>query len=258
MYSKSLVLIQVKQEEKIHQLQHYHYSKWPDHGIPTEVISIAQMLSHFQSHHLQGGTVVHCSAGIGRTGTVLQVLLMSEMLTLKGYLNPIEILGKLRMSRARLVENEAQYNLSLEILEEMLFGKETVVSPDDILNHMDKFISVTKIQYARAKALPSPLSFSTSDMPSFQHLNRNQSVLPADSNRCYLQPRARVDSWLSQYINAIRVPGSSRNQFMIATEHPLPHTVSSFWRLVIEEQCTIVIFINSFENQDEVCTSSSH
>ncbi|XP_063863500.1 uncharacterized protein LOC135102341 isoform X3 [Scylla paramamosain] len=241
----------VRQGEKMHQLQHYHYSKWPDHGVPTEAISIAQMLSHFQSHHVQGGTVVHCSAGIGRTGTVLQVLLMSEMLTLKGYLNPIEVLGRLRMSRTRLVENEAQYNLSLEILEEILFGKETVVSPDDILNHMDKYISLSRIQYARAKALPSPLSFTSSDMPSFHHLNRNQLVLPADSNRCYLQPRARVNSWLSQYINAIRVPGSNRDQFTMVTEHPLPHTVSNFWRLVIETGCTIVIFINSFENQDE-------
>ena len=206
---------------------------------------------------LTGGTIVHCSAGIGRTGTVLQVLLMSEMLTLKGYLDPIEVLGRLRLSRARLVENEAQYNLSLEILEELLFGKETIVSPDDILNNMDKYISISTMQYARAKALPSPLSFTTSDMPSFQHLNRNKSVLPGDSNRCYLQPRPGVDSWLSQYINAIRVPGSNRNQFMMVTEHPLPHTVASFWRLVIQAECTIGILINTFENQDEVCIPSS-
>ena len=51
---KSLMLIQVRQGEKMHQLQHYQYTKWPDHGIPAEAISIAQMLSHFQSHHVKG------------------------------------------------------------------------------------------------------------------------------------------------------------------------------------------------------------
>ena len=205
---------------------------------------------------LTGRTVVHCSAGIGRTGTVLQVLLMCEMLRVNNYLNSIEVLGRLRMSRARLVENEAQYNLSLEILEEILFGEEAIVSTDDILNHLDEYLSTSRIQFARAKALPSPLTFTTSNLPIFEPFNRNQLVLPADSNRCYLQARTGVDGWLSQYINAIRVPGLNRDEYMLATEHPLPHTISSFWRLVVETKCTIVILVNSLEGQDVVCMLS--
>ncbi|KAG0716195.1 Receptor-type tyrosine-protein phosphatase gamma [Chionoecetes opilio] len=240
----------VKWGAETYPVQHYHYTKWPDHGISTEAKSIAEMLCHFQSHHKHGGTVVHCSAGIGRTGTVLQVLLMCEMLSRKGYFNPIEVLGRLRMSRARLVENEAQYNLSLEILEEIMFGKKTIVSADDLTNHLDEYVLVSKTQFARAKALPSPLSYNTSNLPDFQTLNRNQSVLPADSNRCYLQPRPGMEAWLAQYINAIRVPTSNR-QFMLATEHPLLHNVTSFWRLVVESECTIIIFVNSLDSKDE-------
>ncbi|XP_050687645.1 receptor-type tyrosine-protein phosphatase T-like isoform X2 [Eriocheir sinensis] len=243
--------ISVKWKEEVHQVQHYHYQKWPDHGIPFEAYSIAQMLIHFQSYHSGGGTVVHCSAGIGRTGTVLQVLMMCEMLNLKSYLSPLEVLGRLRMSRARLVENEAQYNLSLEILEEVLFGRKTNVSTDYLSNHLDKCILSSRTQYAKAKALPSPLTYTTSNLPICQSLNRNPSILPSDSSRFYLQPKAGLNAELSQYINAIRVPFLDKQKFITATEHPLPDTVANFWRLVVETECTLIIFINSLEDQKE-------
>lgn len=195
---------------------------------------------------------MHCSAGIGRTGTVLQALMMCEMLYLKGYLSPLEILATLRMSRARLVENEAQYNLSLEILEEILYGKETVVSTDNLQNRLDECVLSSRIQYAKAKALPSPLTYTSSNLPIFHPLNRNVSILPSDSNRMYLQPKAGLKAELSQYINAIRVPGLNKDKFILATEHPLPDTVANFWRLVVETECTLLIFINSLEDQKEV------
>lgn len=195
---------------------------------------------------------MHCSAGIGRTGTVLQVLMMCEMLNLKSYLSPLEVLGRLRMSRARLVENEAQYNLSLEILEEVLFGKKTNVSTDYLSNHLHECVLSCRTQYAKAKALPSPLTYTTSNLPIFQPLNRNPSILPADSSRFYLQPKAGLNAELSQYINAIRVPFLDKQKFILATEHPLPDTVGNFWRLVVETECTLIIFINSLEDQKEV------
>lgn len=195
---------------------------------------------------------MHCSAGIGRTGTVLQVLLMCEMLNLKSYLSPLEALATLRMSRARLVENEAQYNLSLEILEEILFGNKTVVSADYLLNHLDECVLASRTLYTKAKALPSPLTYTTSNLPVFHPLNRNKSVLPPDSSRLYLQPKAGVEGGVSQYINAVRVPILNNQEYILATEHPLPDTVARFWRLVVETECTLVIFINSLENCEEV------
>lgn len=198
---------------------------------------------------------MHCSAGIGRTGTVLQVLMMCEMLNLKSYLSPLEVLGRLRMSRARLVENEPQFNLSLEILEEVLFGMKTNVSTESLSKHLDKYILSARIQFAKAKALPSPLTYTTSNLPIFQPLNRNPSVLPSDSSRLYLQPRTGLNAELSQYINAIRVPVLDKQRFILATEHPLQDTVANFWRLVVETECTLIIFINSLDDQNEVFTN---
>ncbi|XP_042242893.1 receptor-type tyrosine-protein phosphatase C-like [Homarus americanus] len=241
--------LQVKKDDYSLDVKHYHYVSWPDHGIPDEAHSMAHMIKHFRSNVSQvGGTVVHCSAGIGRTGTTLQVLHMCEMLTLEGSFNPIEVLRNLRNSRARLVENEAQYNLSLEIFEEVLFGDKTKVTPSDLVNSLDSCLEESVAQFRKIKNLPSPVTYKTSN-PSFRSMVRNKSVLPADSRRIYLhmingQPE-------TQYINAVWIPGLNQQRAVIVTEHPLPATLPKFWRLVAEEKCPFVILINQFDKHSK-------
>ena len=54
-----------------------HYQGWPDHGVPTQTREIREILFSIrawkkeqQLSEIQSGpTVVHCSAGCGRTGT---------------------------------------------------------------------------------------------------------------------------------------------------------------------------------------------
>lgn len=231
-------------------IKHYHYTIWPDHGIPNEAVSVARMIQHYQRDQNQaGGTVVHCSAGIGRTGTVLLVLLMCEMLALEGSLDPIEALIRLRESRARLVENTAQYNLGLEILEEILFGEERVVSAPDLETSLDKYLHNSLAEFRKIKALPSPLTYNSASNPAFESMNRNRSVLPADSQRIYLQiENGKIES---QYINAIQVPGLNSKEAFLVTEHPLPNMLTKFWRLVVEKGCSHIILINHFDGQSK-------
>lgn len=59
-------------------VQQLHYIGWPDHGVPTgaSMTSFSLMLDMFVMHLLKTEknnekTIVHCSAGIGRTGTTI-------------------------------------------------------------------------------------------------------------------------------------------------------------------------------------------
>ena len=59
----------VEGRQRTMQLTHYHYHAWPDHGAPEESYPIRCMCDALPRH--RGGSskvVVHCSAGIGRTG----------------------------------------------------------------------------------------------------------------------------------------------------------------------------------------------
>ncbi|XP_068202272.1 receptor-type tyrosine-protein phosphatase T-like [Palaemon carinicauda] len=77
-----------------HTVTHYHYTNWPDHGVPEEAISISYLVTNFLDNHDNGGVVVHSSAGIGRTGTILMVLLLQEMLKIQDSIDPVEVLAK--------------------------------------------------------------------------------------------------------------------------------------------------------------------
>lgn len=203
-----------------------------------------------QSFSMPGGAVVHCSAGIGRTGTVLLVLLMHEMLTINGDVDPVQVLRRLRECRARLVENQAQYNFGLEVFDEILYGAQTMTAPSMLATALPRLLQDSHTLYARAKALPTGLTFRIGSQASVANLNRSQDILPADSRSIFLNTGDGQIS--SQYINAVRINGLDKPDTLIVTEHPLQSSVLKFWHLVIEKNCLSVILLNSFDVSEQV------
>ena len=58
-------------------------------------------------------------------------------------------------------------------------------------------------------------------------------------------------SGVEQYINAVRVDSSLRQESYIITEHPMMNTIERFWRLVVKKKCPIIVLLNN--DCDEVC-----
>ncbi|XP_069185384.1 uncharacterized protein [Procambarus clarkii] len=242
-------LVQVWKNGIAHTLTHYHYLSWPDHGVPTEAHSLATMLRQVILTHTDVGVVVHCSTGMGRTGTVLLVLLLHEMLMVQGSVDPLEVLERLWDCRARLVENTAQYNLGLQIFDELLYGDNTVIPTVSAHDQMKEFMRTSHELYQKALALPSGLTFKVASQAEYYQLNRNLAVVPADTRRIFLKMEG--DEMLSQYINAVRLDGLDEPDTMIVTEHPLPSTLNKFWKLVVEKKCPSIIFINTFDGYEK-------
>ena len=75
-------------------IQQFHFKAWPDHGVPsdpTTVLSFLKDVNDRQAYHLQQNTssnigpiVVHCSAGIGRTGTFIVIDILLNVLEAEG------------------------------------------------------------------------------------------------------------------------------------------------------------------------------
>eukprot|EP00112_Aurelia_sp_Birch-Aquarium-sp1_P024552 Seg782.13 transcript_id=Seg782.13/GoldUCD/mRNA.D3Y31 product="Tyrosine-protein phosphatase non-receptor type 11" protein_id=Seg782.13/GoldUCD/D3Y31 len=102
----------------------YHYTEWPDHGVPTDPGSLLQMLQDAdnkekQSFEKPGPPVIHCSAGIGRTGTVVVVDMLINQLRLKSNLNSIDVqatVQKVRNQRSGMVQTEIQYKFIYSVI----------------------------------------------------------------------------------------------------------------------------------------------
>lgn len=119
---------------EIRQVQHYHYFKWPDHGVPTTTKPIRQ-LTHMLSLSPAAGknVVVHCSAGIGRTGAFCSIdIILKRLRWLGQHRRPLAegavqaavdvraVVSQLRQQRRGMVQTLDQYYfVYLVILQEV-------------------------------------------------------------------------------------------------------------------------------------------
>lgn len=52
-------------------MTHLNYTGWPDHGTPTQPEQLLTFISYMRHVHQSGPIITHCSAGIGRSGTLI-------------------------------------------------------------------------------------------------------------------------------------------------------------------------------------------
>ncbi len=94
------------------QLVQYHFISWPDHTVPMYACSLMTFIGRVRSssHYLPSQPiVVHCSAGVGRTGTFILLDAMLEMAKNEKTIDILAHLCVVRLQRINLVEKFAQY-----------------------------------------------------------------------------------------------------------------------------------------------------
>ncbi|XP_035524593.1 receptor-type tyrosine-protein phosphatase H isoform X2 [Morone saxatilis] len=100
-----------KSEERT--VKHFHFTAWPDHGVPqgTEILIQFRGLvrQHIQREGAGTPTVVHCSAGVGRTGTIIALDVLLQQLEKERAVSINAFVHKMRLSRPHMVQTESQY-----------------------------------------------------------------------------------------------------------------------------------------------------
>ncbi|XP_056286341.1 receptor-type tyrosine-protein phosphatase H-like isoform X2 [Pseudoliparis swirei] len=96
-----------------HTVRHFHFTAWPDHGVPqgTEVLIRFRGLvrQHIERDAAEAPTVVHCSAGVGRTGTIIALDVLLQQLEREGAVGINSFVHQMRLSRPHMVQTESQY-----------------------------------------------------------------------------------------------------------------------------------------------------
>ncbi|KAI6186726.1 hypothetical protein M3Y98_00163800 [Aphelenchoides besseyi] len=89
-------------------IQLYAWKTWPDKRVPPSGFGVLRLLRAIR-RFLNGNIVVHCSAGVGRTGTVVALaILVAKLLDHKPF-SVYEVVKDLRCRRHNSVQTEAQY-----------------------------------------------------------------------------------------------------------------------------------------------------
>ena len=115
-----------------HTLTQYHLTSWPDHGVPdyaTPLMSLHKQVMAAWSPS-KGPILVHCSAGVGRTGTFIAIDIALEQAKREGVVDIAGIVNRLRQQRMKMVQTLVRNEVSLFIL---MFLKDQYVFLHDAL-----------------------------------------------------------------------------------------------------------------------------
>ncbi|XP_034495203.1 receptor-type tyrosine-protein phosphatase H [Ailuropoda melanoleuca] len=107
------LMLQHMQEQNTLSVRQFHYVTWPDHGVPRSpdpMLAFRKMLRQWLDENVGGGPpIVHCSAGVGRTGTLIALDVLLRQLERDRCVGPFSYVRKMRESRPLMVQTEAQY-----------------------------------------------------------------------------------------------------------------------------------------------------
>uniref|UniRef100_A0A672FB90 protein-tyrosine-phosphatase n=1 Tax=Salarias fasciatus TaxID=181472 RepID=A0A672FB90_SALFA len=94
-------------------LQHYWYTSWPDHKTPDSALPLLQLMADVEADRraapAAGPVVVHCSAGIGRTGCFIATTIGCRQLKEDGGVDVLSITCQLRADRGGMIQTCEQY-----------------------------------------------------------------------------------------------------------------------------------------------------
>ncbi|XP_063405575.1 uncharacterized protein LOC134689200 isoform X8 [Mytilus trossulus] len=133
--------LQLITADGIQDVYQYHYTGWPDHGIPDDIDVILAMIKRMRDIRTKdpnhAAVVVHCSAGCGRTGTICAIDYAWEILKsgqLDEDFNLYEIVKSMREQRQSMIQTPEQYEMAHLAVKELFQKHIEIMNESEYIN----------------------------------------------------------------------------------------------------------------------------
>uniref|UniRef100_A0A8C4SC40 Receptor-type tyrosine-protein phosphatase epsilon n=1 Tax=Erpetoichthys calabaricus TaxID=27687 RepID=A0A8C4SC40_ERPCA len=237
-----------------------HFTSWPDFGVPFTPIGMLKFLKKVKmvNPSFSGPIVVHCSAGVGRTGTFIVIDAMIDMMHTEQKIDVFGFISRIRDQRSQLVQTDMQYSFIYQALLEYYLYGDTELDVSSLEGHLQKlhstsapfdrigleeeFRKLTNVRIMKE-------NMRTGNLPANMRKNRVLQIIPYDFNRVILSMKRGQEN--TDYINASFVDGYRQKDYFIATQGPLAHTVDDFWRMVWEWKSHSIVMLTELQEREQ-------
>uniref|UniRef100_A0A8C2ECL4 Receptor-type tyrosine-protein phosphatase epsilon n=1 Tax=Cyprinus carpio TaxID=7962 RepID=A0A8C2ECL4_CYPCA len=237
-----------------------HFTSWPDFGVPFSPIGMLKFLKKVKQVNpsFSGPIVVHCSAGVGRTGTFIVIDGMIDMMYAEKKVDVFGFVSRIREQRSQLIQTDLQYSFVYQALLEYFLYGDTELDVSSLEGHLDKlhntsapldrvgleeeFKKLTNMRIMKE-------NMRMGNLPANMKKNRVLQIIPYDFNRVILSMKRGQE--FTDYINASFIDGYRQKDYFIATQGPLAHTVDDFWRMVWEWKCHSIVMLTELQERDQ-------
>ena len=246
----------------ITQVKHFHFTAWPDHDVPTLYEELLLFVSKVHEGLIKTKTpmLVHCSAGVGRTGTFITLYnLLAAIQQCKPF-SIYSIVHEMREYRPQMVQTFAQYKFIYLSVLEMLLGNTSIPTEEYIetfklymQSENEGYVSVffqqfSELSYQCEKGFDPVCKDALAECN--EKKNPIDDILPSDNNRVVLFS----SHWPDDYINAT----SLDNGEIITTVHPSIGTLRDFHQLIYMMEPSLVVMLCSKKELQLIEQGRSH
>ncbi|CAF89865.1 unnamed protein product, partial [Tetraodon nigroviridis] len=239
----------------------FHFTSWPDFGVPFTPIGMLKFLKKVKNCNPQyaGAIVVHCSAGVGRTGTFIVIDAMLDMMIAERKVDVFGFVTRIRAQRCQMVQTDMQYVFIFQaLLEHYLYG-DTELEVTSLESHLAKlyapapgagcsgleaeFKKLTSIKIQNDK-------MRTGNLPANMKKNRVLQIIPYEFNRVIIPVKRGEEN--TDYVNASFIDGYRQKDSYMASQGPLQHTMEDFWRMIWEWRSCSIVMLTELEERGQV------
>ena len=248
-----------KSNDKERNIDHIWYKDWPDKGVPKKIFEFQLFCEKLKKDieiNKKGTTLIHCSAGIGRTGTLYIILYIMFDLSIEKcndfnikYENKykdksikhivkyiIDTILNSRKKRAHMVQTSDQLQFILDIFD-------INISNEININKEFKALNIASAEN----------NYTTKVGVNCKDFNRYENILPFDDSRVKLLPVSKSGDLetCENYVNASYMNSFANSFKVIASDCPNSNNVLNFKRMLKQEQVTIIVMLTGLIEKEK-------
>ncbi|XP_063314846.1 tyrosine-protein phosphatase non-receptor type 13 isoform X2 [Pelobates fuscus] len=111
-----VIELQDIQTGELRHIAHLNFTAWPDHDTPTDPNQLLNFISYMRHIYKSGPIITHCSAGIGRSGTLICIDVMLGLISKDLEFAISDMVRTMRLQRHGMIQTEEQYIFCYQVI----------------------------------------------------------------------------------------------------------------------------------------------